>query len=147
MNITAHFMGLILYLEQKTTALEDCQFRFYLVNWKKEYCLPGQPDENLKSNAEAQPKVTWNCCWQLESIDSKEHAAVQQFYCNDLVWPAICNWYQSKGHWKLTGSQGRDSQIFWLNTLSWKGRKAIHILGFPAFNYPRCNTAVYCLWF
>lgn len=65
-------MGLILYLEQKTTALEDCQFRFYLVNWKKEYCLPGQPDENLKSNTEAQPKVTWNCCWQLESIDSKD---------------------------------------------------------------------------
>lgn len=72
MNITARFMGLILYLEQKATALEDCQFRFYLVNWKKEYHLPGQPDENLKSNTEAQPQVTWNCCWQLGSIDSRD---------------------------------------------------------------------------
>lgn len=52
MIIPAPFTGLVLYLEWKTTVLEDCHVRCYLVNEKRE------SDENLQGNTEAQPQAT-----------------------------------------------------------------------------------------
>lgn len=53
---TLHGADIYCYLELKSTALEDCQFRCYWVTRKREYHLPGQPDETFKIILKHNPK-------------------------------------------------------------------------------------------